>query len=157
MSDISITKQDVLDAQKSWADGIVDIGRVFLANGDYKTRAIQHIKTLYAYDESEVMFKPSLASDVPFRKTYDHVLSYFVGGEIPEDKCFAIRPWSKVRFGEQQIVVNVTSATAMGNYFFTPSDSDDEMKLEFTFGYLVGKEGRLIINLNHSSIPYQSK
>jgi hypothetical protein len=157
VSDISITKQDVLDAQKSWADGIVDIGRVFLANGDYKTRAIQHIKTLYAYDESEVMFKPSLASDVPFRKTYDHVLSYFVGGEIPEDKCFAIRPWSKVRFGEQQIVVNVTSATAMGNYFFTPSDSDDEMKLEFTFGYLVGKEGRLIINLNHSSIPYQSK
>ena len=154
MSDISITKQDVLDAQKSWADGIVDIGRIFLANGDYKTRASQHIKDLYAYDESEVMFKPTLASEVPFRKTYDHALSYFVGGEIPEDNGFAIRPWSKIRFGEQQIVVNATSATAMGNYFFTPLDSDDEMKVEFTFGYVKGSTGNLIINLHHSSLPF---
>ena len=154
MSDISITKQDVLDAQKSWADGIVDIGRIFLANGDYKTRASQHIKDLYAYDESEVMFKPTLASEVPFRKTYDHALSYFVGGEISEDNGFAITPWSKVRFGEQQIEINNDSALAMGHYFFTRFHNNEEIKVEFTFGYVRGRSGNLIINLHHSSLPF---
>ena len=117
MTDISITKNDVLKAQQEWADGIVDIGEIFLSKGDYQQRASRHIKDLYAFDESEVMFKPTLASDVPFRKTFNEALSYFIGGEIFEDNGFAITPWSKVRFGEQQIVLNNDSALAMGHYF----------------------------------------
>ena len=152
--EIPITKQEILITQQRWADGVVDIGRVFLENGDYKSRCVEHIKTMYAYEESEVMFKPTLASEMPFRKTFTEALSYFVGGEIDEDNGFAITPWSKVRFGEQQIVINNDSALAMGHYFFTRFDNNEEIKVEFTFGYIRGGSGNLMINLHHSSLPF---
>ena len=151
-----INKQDVLDAQKTWGDGIVAIGKVFIEEGDYKARAAQHIKDLYAYGQNEVLFKPTLAADQQFRKTFDQALSYFVGGEVAEDKGFAIKPWSTVRFGEQQIVSYDDYAVAMGNYFFTPVGSDEEQKVEYTFGYIKDENGQLKINVHHSSLPYQA-
>lgn len=153
----SISKQEVLDAQKAWADGIVAISKVFVDKGDFKERAAQHIKDLYAYDQSEVLFKPTLASDDQFRETYDQALSYFVGGKISEDKGFAIKPWSKVRFGEQQIITDSDSAIAMGNYFFTPVGSEEETKVEYTFAYMKDKDGKLRINVHHSSLPFQAE
>lgn len=149
-----ITQQDVLDAQKAWADGIVAISTVFVEEGDYTARAAQHINDLYAYDQSEVLFKPTLASDDQFRETYDQALSYFVGGEIAEDTGFAIKPWSNVRFGEQQIITDSDSAVAMGNYFFTPVGETEETKVEYTFGYMKDDAGKLRINLHHSSLPF---
>ncbi len=149
-----ITKQAVLDAQKAWGDGIVAIGKVFSEEGNYKGRASQHIKDLYAYDQGEVLFKPTLAADDQFREDFEGALSYFVTGVHSEDKGFAIKPWSKVRFGEQQIITDSDSATAMGNYYFTPVGSEDETKVEFTFGYMQDAEGKLRINVHHSSLPF---
>lgn len=149
-----ISEQDVLDAQKAWGEGIVAIGEVYQKDGDYKERAGEHIKTLYAYEQSEVLFKPTLASEDQFRETFDEALSYFVGGKIEEDKGFAIKPWSKVRFGEQQIITDSDSAVAMGNYYFTPVGSDEETKVEYTFGYMKDEDGNLRINVHHSSLPY---
>ena len=150
----SITEQDVLNAQQAWGDGIVAIGKVFLDKSDYKARAEEHIKDLYAYDQGDVLFKPTLASDIQFRPTFDQALSYFVGGDIDEDNGFAIKPWSKVRFGEQQIVVGSDHALAMGNYFFTLVGEDTEVKVEYSFGYIKDDNGQLRINLHHSSLPY---
>ena len=149
-----ITKQDVLDAQKAWGDGIVAIGKAFSDEGDYQARAAQHIRTLYAYDHSEVLFKPTLASEDQFRETFDEALSYFVKGAVAEDNGFAIRPWSKVRFGQQQIITDSDSAMAMGNYYFTPVGETTEVKVEYTFGYMRDEEGALRINVHHSSLPY---
>lgn len=154
--DHSISKQEVLDAQQAWADGIVAISKVFVEEGDYKARAAQHIKDLYAYDQSEVLFKPTLASDDQFRETFSQALSYFVGGDIAEDKGFAIKPWSKVRFGEQQIITDSDSAVAMGNYYFTPVGSDQETKVEYTFGYMKDDSGHVRINVHHSSLPFSA-
>ena len=42
----------------------------------------------------------------------------------------------------------------MGNYFFQSIDGGDEVKVEFTFGYVKDKDSNLLINLHHSSIPY---
>lgn len=152
--DHSITKQEVLDAQKAWADGIVAISKVYLDKGDYKARATQHINELYAYKQSKVLFKPTLAADDQFRENFDQALSYFVGGSIKEDTGFAIRPWSKVRFGEQEIITDSDSAVAMGNYFFTPHGETKETKVEYTFGYMKDTDGKLRINVHHSSLPF---
>lgn len=152
----AISKQEVLDAQKAWGDGIVAISQVYVDDGDYKARAAEHIKNLYAYDQSEVLFKPTLASDDQFRETFDEALSYFVGGVVSEDKGFAIKPWSNVRFGEQQIITDSDSAVAMGNYFFTPVGSDEETKVEYTFGYMKDDDGNVRINVHHSSLPYSN-
>ncbi len=150
----AITEKDVLKAQKQWGDGIVAISKVYLDKGDYEARAAKHIKDLYAYDQSNVLFKPTLASDDQFRETFEQALSYFVGGVIKEDKGFAIKPWSKVRFGEQEIITDSDSAVAMGNYFFTPHGETEETKVEYTFGYMKDEDGKLRVNVHHSSLPF---
>jgi len=152
--DKSITTQEVLDAQKQWADGIVAISKVYIDKGDFKARAEQHLKDLYAYDQGKVLFKPTLASDDQFRETYDQALSYFVGGKIKEDHGFAIKPWTKVRFGEQEILTDSDSAIAMGNYYFTPQGETKETKVEYTFGYTKDDAGKVRINVHHSSLPF---
>lgn len=151
-----ITEEEVLAAQQNWADGIVGIGQTYLDKGDYTAAASQHIKELYAYEQGGVLFKPTLASDDQFRETFDEALSYFVGGDIAEDSGFAIKPWRQVRFGEQQIILNGETAFAMGNYYFTPTDSDAETKVEYTFGYIKDDDGRLRISVHHSSVPFQN-
>lgn len=150
----AITKEEVLSAQNAWGEGIVEIGKVFLEKGDYKSRAEQHIKELYAYDQTKVLFKPTLASDVQFRITFTEALSYFVGGSVSEDNGFAIKPWAKVRFGEQQIVTESNFALAMGNYFFTPVGENEETKVEYSFAYIRDSQGKLRIGLHHSSLPF---
>ena len=95
-----ITEEQILEAQKSWGEGIINIGRVFLEKGDYKAAAEQHINTFYNYQEGKVLFKPTLASIKQFRLDFDAALSYFVGGNeaFPEDHGFAIKPWTDVRW-----------------------------------------------------------
>jgi hypothetical protein len=90
----------VLDAQKAWGEGIVEIGQVYLDNGDYKAAATEHINKFYHYQEGSVLFKPTLASQKQFRTDFEGALSYFVGGNenYPEDHGFAIKPWSGVRW-----------------------------------------------------------
>ena len=154
LADSKITKKEVLKAQKAWAKGIVAISDVYLKKGDYKARAKKLIKDLYAYGKSDVLFKPTLASDDQFRESFDQALSYFVGGVVSEDKGFAIKPWSNARFGEQQIIIDSDSAIAMGNYYFTPVGSKKETKVEFTFGYMKDSRGKLRINVHHSSLPF---
>jgi len=153
-TDNTITEQEILNAQKAWGEGIVAIGSEYINKGDYKSRAAQHIENLYAYNNGGVLFKPTLASKEQFRATFDNALSYFVGGHIDEDNGFAIKPWSKVRFGEQNMIIGGNYAAAMGNYYFTPVGSSEETKVEYTFGYIKDEEGKLRINIHHSSVPF---
>lgn len=156
INDMTITKQEVLDAQKTWGDGIVKIGKVYSDNGDYKAAAEKHIDELYGYNMGEVLFKPTLASEKQFRLTKEGALSYFVGGNanFPEDKGFAIKPWTKVRWESAGIKTQGNMAIAMGNYYFTPADGSDEVKVEYTFAYMKDDDGNLRIVMHGSHLPY---
>ena len=66
-----ITRAEVMAAQKEWGDGIVDISRVYAETGDAKARATEHINSMYAYGNTIVLFKPTLASDDQFRGSFD--------------------------------------------------------------------------------------
>lgn len=152
-----ITEKEVVAAQRAWGDGIVEIGRVYSQGGDYVAAAANHINRFYGYDLSLVMFKPTLASEEQFRPTFDSALSYFVGQNpsFPEDKGFAIKPWTKVRWKNYGIVNNsCTMAVAMGNYWFTPAAGGPETKVEYSFGYVRGPDDTLRIVVHHSSVPF---
>ena len=43
----------------------------------------------------------------------------------------------------------------MGNYYFTDTNTGEEVKVDYTFGYRQDEDGKLYINLHHSSFPYQ--
>tara|TARA_B100000676_G_C17928839_1_gene759687 strand:+ start:11 stop:478 length:468 start_codon:yes stop_codon:yes gene_type:complete len=149
-----VSEADINIAQKAWGDGIVAIASAHLAGGDYVGIARNHVETLYAYGISTVLFKPTLASVEQFRPNFESALSYFVASNnaCPEDKGFAIKGWTNVRFENSDIILRDDSAVAMGNYFFTTPEGD-EVKVEYTFGYIVDSSGNLRINLHHSSMP----
>lgn len=150
-----ITKAEVLQAEKTWGDGIVAIGKAYSEHGDYKALAKQHVDTLYAYGKTPVLFKPTKAAKVQFRATEPEAVSYFVGGVVPEDHGFATQPWTKVRFENSGIITGDNYAEVMGNYYFTDAKTGKEVKAEFTFAYTRGEDGQLLINVHHSSFPYQ--
>lgn len=151
----SITEAEIHEAQKVWGDGIVAIGKAYTSKGDYKTLAAVHVDTLYGYDEGTILFKPTKAAAQQFRLSEIEAVSYFVGGVVKEDHGFALQPWTKVRFENADIVIDSDSAVAMGNYYFTDAKTGEEAKVEFTFGYIRGPEGKLLINVHHSAFPFQ--
>ena len=149
-----ITLEDVVNVQENWGQGIVDISTEYAKGGDFVKRAESHINSLYDYKEGSVLFKPTFASEVQFRSTFESALSYFVGenGVCAEDSGFAIKGWTNVRFQNDNVIILDSTAFAMGNYFFTNPEGN-EVKVEYSFGYTKDSEGNLRICLHHSSIP----
>ena len=145
---------DVENAQQAWGEGIVAISKAHSTGSDYIKRARLHVESLYGYGIGHVLFKPTFAVKEQFRSTFEGALSYFVGGNstFSEDKGFAIKGWTGVRFENDNIIINGTSVMSMGNYFFMTPEGD-EIKVEFSFGYIVDNTGNLLIHLHHSSMP----
>lgn len=152
---LNITVDEVIDAQNKWGKGIVKIGQVFMDGGDHREAALNHILASYDYEQGVVLFKPTLAAEIPFRPTVEGALSYFVGGNprFNEDTGFAIKPWTNVRFENHQVLMYGVKGIAMGNYYFTDL-SGNETKVEYTLAFV--KRGNDIkITLQDSSLPYQ--
>jgi hypothetical protein len=151
----NITREQIEAAQNAWGEGIVRISSAHTDGGDYVQVASDHVETLYAYGLTAVLFKPTLAAEQQFRSTFDDALSYFVASNnaCPEDKGFAIKGWTAVRFENVDILTEGKVGMAMGNYFFTTPEGD-EVKVEYSFGYILDDAGNVRINLHHSSMPY---
>ena len=152
---MKISEQDIIKAQELWAENIINIGKIYLEKGDYKDYARKFVKNFYAYDIGKVLFKPTLASKNQFRNNFDDALSYFVKGSIQEDEGFALKCWDNIRYEDRNIVILDNHAFAMGNYFFKSSNADNEIKVEYTFGYIKKNVQNLVINLHHSSLPFK--
>lgn len=150
-----ITEADVAKAQKAWGDGLLAISEAHAFGGNYKELAEAHVDTLYYYQAGDVLFAPTKAADRPFRLTREGALSYFVGGnpDFPEDHGFALQHLEAVRFKPAGTQLYGVYAVSLGHYFFQPRKGD-ELKVEFTFGYIRDDEGRLRITLHHSALPY---
>lgn len=151
-----ITEKDVVNAQETWGNAVIEIGKAYKDKGNYKELAAETVDNLYGYDEGKVLFKPTLASEGQFRLTEEEAVSYFVKGKVAEDKGFALRPWSKVRFENAGVSVGCNDAVAMGNYYFTDANTGKETKVEYTFGYRKNNDGKLLIDLHHSSLPFNA-
>jgi hypothetical protein len=152
-----LTQKSIGEIQKLWGDGIVAIGKTHKIGGDYRSVAENFVANLYDYKGGAVLFKPTKASAVPFRRTEEEAISYFVGGVVAEDKGFALYDWKEVIFGEDyEFTLGANEAFAMGHYFFVAPDGE-KTKTEYSFGYRLNKEGRLAIFLHHSSFPFNNK
>ena len=59
-------------------------------------------------------------------------------------------------YGETRIIrfIFEENALSMGNYFFQSFNDTDEVKVEYTFGFIKINNNELRINLHHSSLPY---
>lgn len=149
------TNAEVLKALDDWGKGLVSIATAKTNNEDYKTVAKNVIKKSYNYDNSIVLFKPTLAADIPFRTTFDGALSYFVGdnADFPEDYGFALSPWENVSFEVVGIVYDTNRALVQTKTTFTKTD-DSIVLAYFSIAFTrESKRSSLKIDLHHSSLP----
>ena len=90
------------------------------------------------------MFKPTLASKIPFRSTKKGAVSYFVGHNkrFAEDSGFALNRWKHIIFNNNEIFIHHDITVTMGQgtlYNF----KDNKVSVEYTLGYIKTKSGSL--------------
>ena len=150
-----IIKNQILEAQKNWGNGIVKIGTLMNNNSDCIEFTTSFLNDMYDFKNGEILFKPTKASKEQFRSKFEMALSYFLGGEnsyCSEDDGFAMKPWVEVEFINSGFIIETNRALAMGNYFCKSKDQA-VVKVEYIFGYKL-RDNRLDIDLHHSSLPY---
>ena len=150
-----ITKEDVISVQKKWSNGLLEIVNKHQNNLDFISCASEFIDRLYDYQNGDVLFKPTLAREIPFRNSKEGALSYFVSNNenFPEDKGFALKNWTNIRWENSGIQVFENLAIAMGNYYFT--NAGGITMVEYSFVYKKNSDGDLKIILHDSHLPYQ--
>lgn len=153
----AITEEEVHSALKAWGDGLVAISKAYAENQQYREVAVGVLKNSYAFHKGDVLFKPTLASQVMFRTTFDSALSYFIGNDhnYPEDKGFAIKSWAYVDFEIIGIKTGRDHALTMGNKILIDKNGGTTIA-NFSMAFIRDDDGSLKINLHHSSLPYKA-
>lgn len=154
-----ITTEMLNAAQQTWCDALVLLGKTHEEGGDVKALATKILTDAYDYDNGTVLFKPTLAfGENTFRLDKEGALAYFIGGnpKYPEDKGFALKPWTKVRFDNAGEIIDGDIAISMGNVYLTDK-SGKEIMVDKTFVFKRGADGKLRLIVHKSSLPFDPK
>jgi len=147
-------KIDINEVKKflsSWTNGVIEIGKAHEERDDFTRVAINFLNHHYAFEEDNVMFKPTFTSIKLFRNNFEEALSYFIGGSFDEDHGFALKPWGKIELDQEPNIRLIDDcAYAMGLLNFYPLKSEDFSKVVFTF-ILKKFSNNLKLILHHSS------
>jgi hypothetical protein len=157
-----ITEAEVIAAQTEWGDGLVNISKTYEQEGYAAAvqAAYKVLDSTYGYATGIlVLFKPTLASgNHTFRLTAEGALAYYVGGieGYPDEagKGFATKGWREVKSYPAGIQLLGNTAYSMGNVHFIDKDGIVTI-VDKTWGYTKDEEGKVLIILHHSSLPYQ--
>jgi hypothetical protein len=158
--DMAITEDQVNAAQQAWCDGLVEIGRIHQAGGDFRAAALAFINGLYDYAEGVVFFKPTMAhGKQTFRDSAKGALSYFVAGDpdFPDDKGFALKPWARVWYennaAENGIQIHGNIGITMGNVYLADHQGNETM-VDKTFVFRLCSDRQLRLCVHKSALPY---
>ena len=140
---------------EKWADIVLQIGKAYREKKILDKLVSELLHDIYAFNQGDVLFKPTLAKHEQFRSKKEEFVSYFLGQNnvCKEDTGFAIKNWKSIKFENYKVVENNDNLLAMGNYFFE-NDKNEFLKVEYTFGFIRINNNELRINLHHSSLPY---
>jgi hypothetical protein len=147
---MKMNEANIYEFLNSWKDGVIGIGSVYKLDGDYKKEATSFIDKHYAFNESNVLFKPTFTKQVIFRNNKEDALSYFIKGDIIEDNGFAIKPWKSIDPLEIHINIEDNFSIAMGVLELSPFSDENPTKIAFTF-ILDEFDNGIKIKAHHSS------
>ena len=134
----------------SWKQGVIENGKVYQEDGDFKKLAEIFIEKHYAFSEEDVLFKPTFTSEKVFRNTKSDAISYFVKGDISEDQGFALKPWKAIEVDELNFLLEDNFLASMGTLLFKSSNEDEVTKVAFTFIFTEINDA-IKIKVHHSS------
>ncbi|MEM1113938.1 MAG: hypothetical protein AAGI11_18635 [Pseudomonadota bacterium] len=140
----TMSKAEVIGAQRAWAKAVVD-------------QDVDALLGLYDFGSPDepLLFKPTLADVI--RLDEAGARSYFIGGnaDYPDDSGFLNHGWTHVEF--QSAVGPILKAGGlgykdMGHYTFVAGDGETT-RADYTFAYHK-LEDKVLISLHHSSITW---
>ncbi len=134
----------------SWKEGVIEIGKVYLDDGEYELEANNFIEKHYAFKETDILFKPTFTKEMIFRNNKKDALSYFIGGDISEDSGFALKPWESIELRELNTLIEENLIAAMGRLKFKPHKKEETTLVAFTFIF-TKIDDTLKIKVHHSS------
>ena len=134
----------------SWKEGIIEIGKTYQRGGNFTDIAEIFIEKHYAFSETNVLFKPTFTSETIFRNNKADAISYFIKGNISEDKGFALKPWETIELDEVNFLLEDNFTASMGTFLFKPLNEDEVTKVAFTFIF-TKINNSLKIKVHHSS------
>lgn len=143
-------------AEQAWCEALIAISKTHREGGDARALAGRIIDAAYNYANAPVLFKPTLTyGEQTFRTTRAGALAYFVGGDpaFPNDTGFALKPWASARFVNAATYIEDDIGITMGHVIITDT-SGKETKVEKTWVFRRGDDGKLRIVLHKSAIPY---
>ena len=143
-------KQIIKEFLNSWKQGVIEIGKAYQEGADFKTLAEVFIEKHYAFSEVDILFKPTFTSEKVFRNTKADALSYFIRGDISEDKGFALKPWEAIEIDELNFLLEDNFLASMGTLLFKPFNEDEVTKVAFTFIFTEINDS-IKIKIHHSS------
>ena len=154
----NITEAEVEAAQKAWGAALIKISSDFKEGGLAKAKSTAEavLDGAYGYNLGPVLFKPTLTvAPQTFRPTREGALAYFVGNNpaFPDDKGFALKPWTAYEFENSAIHISGDLAITMGKVRLTAPDGK-VTEVDKTWGFKKDDQGTLRIVLHHSSLPY---
>ena len=154
----NVAAEEVQAAQEAWGQALIQIGKDFDKGGLAKATETANavLDAAYGYKEGAVLFKPTLTQgEQTFRTTKEGALAYFVGGnsKYPNDSGFALKGWQKYEYKNVGVYINGDTAITMGNVMLTDKKGN-VTKVDKTWAFKKGADGKLKIVLHHSSLPY---
>jgi len=147
---MKINEEYIYKFLNSWKNGVIAIGSVYQSDGDFISKARDFIDKHYAFDESNVLFKPTFTKEIIFRNDKQSALSYFINGDIDEDNGFAIKPWKSIDALDVHFMLEDKISVVMGVLKLKPLRESGEAKIAFTF-VLDTFDGDIKIKVHHSS------
>lgn len=153
-----ISEAEVLAAQNSWCQALVQISQTHATQGQAAAKALAErvIDAAYGYQMGAVLFKPTLTvAPQTFRTTRAGALAYFVGGDanFAKDTGFALKGWTKCEVKNAAVFIAGDSASTMGNVMIT-NQRGQVTTVDKTWKFVKDDAGKLRIVLHHSSLPY---
>ena len=143
-------KKIIKEFLNSWKEGVIEIGKTYQKGGNFTDIAEIFIEKHYAFSEENVLFKPTFTSETIFRNNKADAISYFIKGNISEDKGFALKPWETIELDEVNFLLEDNFTASMGTFLFKPLNEDEVTKVAFTFIF-TQINNSLKIKVHHSS------
>jgi len=159
----NISHEELEAITTEWGDRLVAISTAHAEGEDYVQVAADTLDDLYAFDYTQVLFKPTLSATNPFRGTWAEAASYFIGASAGEDtfieedgQGFATLGWTDVQFDHETALVQQHGDLVlwMGNIHLENSEGEITT-VHKSMGFFRDGAGNLRIALHHSSLPHQ--